>query len=426
MVFIRRFTLYSFFQTASQTEWITCYKLRVDRGLEINIIDTPGIDDTRGKERDDIIMNQIKTFFLSEEGIDLNAVCFVTQSSLQRLTKNQQYIFDSILSNFGKDVAEHIIVMRTFADGETQPVLQALSAAKVPYIKDFPFNNIEFFMKNRNARRKQYWDMNQNSYKQFFSGIKDMRDISLRLSNEVLKEREKLHLNVASLTPAVEMRLKKMEEIRQCEVYVQTFEKEINAGKSYFMRRTKPFEANLPSGTKAFNCLDCRYTCQYPCISNADMDEEHCVVKTGGKCRICPNECPRDRHQYETYQILHCEEKYRATLNALKERYMSGKSGKLNCLAILSCIKKELNDIKIQTVSMITMITECVNRLRKIALKPNTSTEVEYIELLIKSETQQNKPGHEDRVKILYELKEAVEKKTAVPIIQHSCGSKDI
>ena len=51
--------------------------------------------------------NQIKTFFTTAgpSGIDrLDAVAFVAQSSLARLTPSQKYIFESILAIFGKDI----------------------------------------------------------------------------------------------------------------------------------------------------------------------------------------------------------------------------------------------------------------------------------------------------------------------------------
>ena len=110
---------------------ITAYTFHKEQGFplpySLTVIDTPGFGDTEGLERDKKITAQIKEFFSSENGIDqLHAIGFVVQSSLPRLTPTQSYIFDAILSMFGKDIAENIFLMTTFADGEEPQVLDAV------------------------------------------------------------------------------------------------------------------------------------------------------------------------------------------------------------------------------------------------------------------------------------------------------------
>lgn len=111
-------------QAHSQTDLVTAYDLfhmkgsRVDYSL--TIVDTPGFGDTRGLERDKKILEQIRQYFSRPEGIhpvcsfqfvcvflfiylfidfatgiqQLEAVCFVVQASLPRLTPTQIYIFE--------------------------------------------------------------------------------------------------------------------------------------------------------------------------------------------------------------------------------------------------------------------------------------------------------------------------------------------
>ncbi|XP_062894940.1 uncharacterized protein LOC134341108 [Mobula hypostoma] len=144
-------------QAESQTSSITAYELHHQVGFKIDysltIIDTPGFGDTRGISRDHLITEHIREFFTSPQGVDqIHAVCFVVQASLARLTHTQKYIFDSILSVFGKDIAENIQILVTFADGKHPTVLEALNAAEVPCPKDkngvpvhFKFNNSVMF-----------------------------------------------------------------------------------------------------------------------------------------------------------------------------------------------------------------------------------------------------------------------------------------
>ena len=66
-------------------------------------------------------------------GIDrIDGIGFVAQASLPRLTHTQCYVFDSILSTFGKDITDNIFMMLTFADAKKPPVVEAIKAANIP------------------------------------------------------------------------------------------------------------------------------------------------------------------------------------------------------------------------------------------------------------------------------------------------------
>uniref|UniRef100_A0A667ZTH0 Septin-type G domain-containing protein n=1 Tax=Myripristis murdjan TaxID=586833 RepID=A0A667ZTH0_9TELE len=142
-------------QAESQTSEVTVYKVNHQEGFKtdysLTIVDTPGFGDTRGIERDKVITEQLRNLFSAKLGVsEIDAVCFVAQASLRRLTPTQKYVFDSMLSIFGKDVAENIRILVTFADGQRPPVLEAIIASEVPCPKTnkgvpvhFKFNNLQ-------------------------------------------------------------------------------------------------------------------------------------------------------------------------------------------------------------------------------------------------------------------------------------------
>ncbi|KAG9330295.1 hypothetical protein JZ751_025862 [Albula glossodonta] len=216
-------------QAESQTSLVTAYEINYQDGFQISysltIIDTPGFGDTRGIDRDRQITEQIRTFFTSDQGIsEVDAVCFVTQASLARLTHAQKYVFDAVLSIFGKDIAENIQMLVTFADGQRPPVLEAICVSEVPCPKKnglpvhFKFNNSALFAENgisdSNKRSddeededcdenfdKMFWSMGVRSMKHFFVGLTKLETKSLRLTKEVLKERKQLETAVVGLQP---------------------------------------------------------------------------------------------------------------------------------------------------------------------------------------------------------------------------------
>ncbi|KAL1279439.1 hypothetical protein QQF64_026112 [Cirrhinus molitorella] len=120
--------------------------------------------DTRGISQDQKITKQIQEFFSAPRGIDcIDAVCFVVQASLARLTPTQKYIFDSILSIFGKDIAQNIIFLVTFADGKTPSVLEAIKVSEMPCSTNafgeplhFKFNNSAVVCTNNESAEFAY------------------------------------------------------------------------------------------------------------------------------------------------------------------------------------------------------------------------------------------------------------------------------
>ncbi|XP_078534869.1 uncharacterized protein LOC144821557 [Lissotriton helveticus] len=242
-------------QAESQTSSITSYRLIHQEGFQVpnslTIIDTPGFGDTRGIDRDRFIVELIRKFFSTPDGVDhLDAVCFVVQSSLARLTHTQRYIFDSILSIFGKDVANNILVVVTFADGHKPPVLEAIRVAEIPCPMlngtpvHFKFNNSALFAYNGcdestndaeedNNFDKMFWKMGVNSLKRFFTSLNELETKSLRLTKEVLKERKQLEVTVESLQPQIRAGLTKQEEIRKTKAILEQNKDKMKANQNY-------------------------------------------------------------------------------------------------------------------------------------------------------------------------------------------------
>ncbi|XP_034008633.1 uncharacterized protein LOC117500050 [Trematomus bernacchii] len=183
-------------QAESQTSEVTVYNINHQEGFKIpfslTIVDTPGFGDTGEIQRDKEITEQIRNHFSCQSGIsEIDAVCFVVPASLAQLTPTQQYVFDSVLSILGKDVAENLQVLVTFSDGQRPPVLEAIKASGVPcpQTKDglpvhFKFNNSALFAQNQSSAAadssgdevdggfdKLLWKMGAKSMKRFFVAL---------------------------------------------------------------------------------------------------------------------------------------------------------------------------------------------------------------------------------------------------------------
>ncbi|CAK6979901.1 uncharacterized protein LOC128369826, partial [Scomber scombrus] len=278
-------------QAHSQTSEVTVYKINHQEGFKIEhsltIVDTPGFGDTRGIERDRMITEQIRNLFSAQFGVsEIDAVCFVAQASLARLTPIQKYVFDSVLSIFGKDVAENIRVLVTFADGQPPPVLEAINESGVPCPKTkdglpvhFKFNNSALFADNKSSAAKSsdendkdgfdkmFWDMGTKSMKTFFIALNVIETKSLTMTKEVLRERQQLEISVENLQQQVKVGLAKLEEIKETSEKLKDHEAEIKRNKDFKIEvtATKPVQEDIAgSGNYITNCQQCHYTCHYP------------------------------------------------------------------------------------------------------------------------------------------------------------------
>ena len=426
-------------QSKSQTKWITAYTLPRFAGstlpYTLTIIDTPGFGDTEGLERDKFITTQIKHFFTSQQsgGIDhIDGIGFVTPSSQARLTPTQRYIFTSILSIFGKNVADNIFIMVTFADGQHPPVMTAIKDADIITPKDdagkegpafYKFNNSALFADNQSAKADveglqlrenfdaMFWRMGVDSFRDFFHDFHLAKHTSLQLTIEVLEERDRLQTIVNGLQPQIRMGIAKIEEVRQEEAVLLKHKHDIEQNKdfTYFVDVTKQKKIDLKgTGVHVTNCLQCHFTCHEKCMIPRDEDKHGCwaMDKRTGHCRICTKNCIWSEHVNNPYRFEERKEKEKRTSKDLKQKYDDAVSGENKQRHMMDNMEKELKAMHTKVLTMIKQVQTRLQRLDEIALKPNPLTEVGFLETLIISEKQQAKKGWLERVKYFEAAKE--------------------
>ncbi|XP_056627513.1 uncharacterized protein LOC130439107 [Triplophysa dalaica] len=420
-------------QAESQTSAITAYKINYMNGFQVpyslTIVDTPGFGDTRGISHDQKITKQIHEFFSQPGGIDhIDAVCFVVQASLARLTHTQKYIFDSILSIFGKDIAENIIMLVTFADGNRPPVLEAIKVSQVPCSTDksgeplyFRFNNSALFITNNKPEEAEeddfgefdqmFWKLGNSSLRNFFKSLEQMKTKSLSLTKEVLKERQQLEILVEGLQPQINAGLTKLDEIKKTNAVLEQHKADMDANKDfeYEVEVTVPKQVKNKPGSFLTNCQICNYTCHDICVYADDKDKKECCAMRDGKCQVCPGKCIWNVHFNQAYKWDYVKEMKKGTYKELKQRYKEAKGEVMSKEQIFQKLEKEFEDVQIIVFKLIENSQNSLQRLQEIALKPNPLSTPDYIDLMIESEKQEAKPGFQDRIQSLMKVRTKAE-----------------
>lgn len=421
-------------QAESQTSAITAYNINHMDGFQVpyslTIVDTPGFGDTRGISHDQKITKQIHEFFSQPGGIDrIDAVCFVVQASLARLTHTQKYIFDSILSIFGKDIADNILMLVTFADGNKPPVLEAIKVSQVPCAAKsgeplhFKFNNSALFTANNKTVDAEddesdfgnfdqmFWKLGISSLKKFFKSLNQMTTKSLTLTQEVLKERQQLEVLVEGLQPQINAGLTKLDEIKKTRAALEQHKAEMDLNKNfeYEFEVTVAKQIKTKPGTYLTNCQICNFTCHDNCTIADDKDKNQCCAMKDGKCWVCPGKCVWNVHFNQAYKWIYEKETRKGTYEKLKKRFEKAHGEVMSKEEIFEKLEQEFEEVQNKVFQLIDSSQKSLERLQEIALKPNPLSTPDYIDLMIEAEKQEAKPGFQDRIQTLMDVRKKAE-----------------
>ena len=412
-------------QAHSQTDSVIAYDLYHMKGSRLDysltVVDTPGFGDTQGIEKDRKIRDQIQDYFHSRHGVQqLEAVCFVVPSHLARLTKTQQYIFDSILAIFGSDIADNIRIMVTFGDNGTPSVLAAINEAGIPTPMDqntgillhHKFNSLIFFTgKRKDAQTEEfnryYFDMSFDSFNRFFADLSRMETKSLAMTREVLDERKKLQALVQGFQMRTEIILIRLIELEKI-INIFMLNKglvEADRDIEYDVVLFVPKLVDI-SGTGQFttNCENCQMTCHFPCRQAEEKKKHKCSVMDKGRCRIC--NCQWNVHYHQKYRYEMVKERARKSLEATRKQYQEAAKDELTNRELLDRIRQEIVDDEKQLLQMMQATSQHIQQLDEIALLPHPiESTLAYIDLMIEAEKGDNRPGFEERLARLHKLR---------------------
>lgn len=402
----------------SQTEWISVYRIAPQKGSKItyalNIIDTPGFGDTRGIERDDMVTDQIRQLFSSEDekGVSfLDAVCFIVKAPDTRLTISQRYIFNSIMSLFGKDVKSNICILVTFADGGNAPVLETLKEAKLKFDSVFEFNHSALFAQNTNlsstSMTSASWELGLNSFQQFFKHLTELESRSISQTKDVLMKREQLKTIINGILPIVKAGLSKLAELKahlkNFEIHKQDIEN--NKNFYYYVDEAKHHKIPLPVGQHVTNCSYCNISCHENCAYAFDSDKIKCCAMSDGKCTVCDGKCLWNVHSNTPYIFRYTQERVRKTYDNVKKKYEYAIGRKLTDEQLIKVIVGDVEQLFQYIEQKLEEMRQCKIGLKQIALRDDPLSEIDYINLLIDAEKKEGQPGFENRMLMLEEIK---------------------
>ncbi|CAH1776420.1 unnamed protein product [Owenia fusiformis] len=390
----------------------TFYKERRSDGCTLTIIDTPGFADTSGK--DDHIANQIGELFtqLGEHGINsINAVGFVVEASRARLTILQRYIYEKVLSPFGKDIKENIAVLTTFADDGEPIVLDALRQSGLEYKDYYKFNNGATFAEYKGGKsddfNKKIWSMMIESFDKVVRDLQFYHPKSLTLSKAVLKERDQLKLQLIQIKDDVTFSLNQVRKLNMIKQSIEQYKVEIEENKEFIIEVEEPCWEKEPSNWSN-NCIICKRTCHKSCWAFNVLLSTCEAFNSFGHCTVCPGHCSPADHIGEYMRWNEKTKKVMTTHKEMRKRYMENVEAKSGYEDMHTNLENEVKQHNEGISNQVQRLTKVINRLKEIALKPGSKSAVDYIDDLIKEEAESHTHGFDERIQALEEIKKRI------------------
>ena len=395
----------------------------------------------------------------------MDAVGFAVKCSDSRLTVQQQYIFTSVLSIFGKNVKENIRFLINFNEGKQPLVLDAIKEAKLPCLTDSKgmpcqqkFNNGAIYVSNQDTDDEYSpieWKNGMKNFKLFFDGLSSMPTTSLQMTKEVLENRKCLENQLGFMQIRIQKQLMKKKELENIEQSIAVHEEEVEKNKNFETKVQVPTKEKIVVDSQsALNCTKCEITCHYPCNpnlwgslcpaywkledfapditdvvqriinrtmnpdeSNVDSIRKELLFDVAGlfiktaknvynlTCKVCPGQCPSIEHKNEDSRWECGQVEETITIDDVRKKYEEAEGKKLNAEELKKALQEDNDKINSEIFEATKLITEYSNVLKNKALLPGDPlTTVEYITMMIENEKKEKKSGYVERIKGLEDV----------------------
>ncbi|KAL0152236.1 hypothetical protein M9458_051959 [Cirrhinus mrigala] len=409
-------------QSESQTSEITMYEIFPVKGyISLTIIDTPGYGDTRGLEKDLEVAENLATLFQSNDGVrEIDAVCFVTQASKNRLCDRQHYIISSILSLFGKDIVNNIVFLITHSDNlPPKNVIGAINKAKIPCRRDKKGQPVCFLFNNRQAdarqtrerhmrAQKDAWEDSMDNVRDFLQSLDEKNRRSLELTSDVLMERIRFEASICNLQLRIQEKESKKSEKKQIQEAMRQNKEKIDRHTNFSIRVKKTVKMKVPIESKSWKhrrattCTVCEENChEFDCWWASGPSK--CEVMKNGYCTVCTRMCHHSKHVKENKKYIISTSSMMMEFDDFKKKYEKAQEETKRFSVIMDHLDKDLQELEDQKLMLLFNAYKTIKNLSQIALKPDSAFTLQHLDFFIPRVREARK---EDWVRDLEKMRE--------------------
>ncbi|KAL2079206.1 hypothetical protein ACEWY4_024950 [Coilia grayii] len=397
----------------TKTTNITVYEVFVEENpICLTIIDTPGYGYTRGMEYDLLIAENLNKLFRSEDEVrGIDAIGLVVKSTQNRLTASQRYIFDAILSLFGKDLEKNLVIFITHSDGKPpKNVLAAVSECNIVCAKNqhnqpvhFLFDNCQADLnKDFESLHKSAWTLGMQNIDKFFEFLKTVDKKNLRSTRGVLRERKQLEVCMGNLEDRINAINLKETEMAQIEADMERNRQDVGDCERFQVEVDEPYREKVNTGpnpkkaNKVTTCDTCQENCHMPKCSGKLRS---CKAMKKKYCTVCTGKCHYTKHKQEAKMWVQKTRKVIKINEELKAKYEEEYQEKEQ---LKHQVESELEVLQGEKAQLMEEAYQSIITLERIALKGDSLSMLLHLDFLIDNLKES---GNAEKAQSLQELK---------------------
>ncbi len=394
------------------TEYISSYSFQ-GPGDRYTIIDTPGYGDKANVQRDSNLDTRMSQFLSNKDHPMpfLDALCFVIHSNSRDFPQQARYLFDRILSLFGKDISSRLILVSTF-DSERKPTRDYSS--QVAFAKCVRFENSCLFADNKNGDKsvKRNWVNGCSAYQEIldFVSISDGA-VDLSQTKIVAKNRVELEKLVLALQEKVQKHLHESANLAAERNKLKELRSEVNKGAVHTVNLDvhERQRVDKVAGQHVTVCLTCEVTCHEVCSIAQDQDKYNCWAMdleqpsiADRHCRICEKKCHWKLHSNTPFIYKTVTQTVAISIGKRLKAYKIKEYEADKCEQLVAALEQSVKQLLLDINRLIEQRKKCLDDVSALALKPvSYASTVEYIDHLIRKESFEQQPGFQDRIQQL-------------------------
>ena len=404
----------------SATQYPKTYRFCYD-DVTIRLIDTPGIGDTRGIDKDKENFNNILAHIATLD--ELHGICILLKPNAARLTVMFQYCIKELLANLHKDACSNIVICFTnsrgtfYVPGDTMPSLRKLieeNKIEIHLSKEIIYcvdnEAVRFLaarksdMKFKPGQREDFaesWNKSVEETERLVEHIDSVKPHLVRNTQSINDARRmiiSLIEPLANITTNIEDNVDEI-KVRKQELLTSNTDK-IELAKNLYIPRTE-------TRTKAYDCIkkvcassDCM---KYVKIDNVTKIEYKCIHtssskqiksrKRSGHCKQCA--CDNSVHKKITYEMWTVAT--RDINSSVQQQIFNQETAAKAVEENIKELEQEVVELTQEQTKIIKISAKFACFLQKYAITPYNDAMDEFMDYYIKQETDRSSKANRSK-----------------------------
>jgi len=307
-----------------------------------NFIDTPGLNDTRSYQQDEVNLDKILT--TARDTSDLVSIMLIVNGTQSRLTPAMMNIVVTLKGSLPDSCMDNFIVVLSKTDKRKTQFQRSSLATIAPNIKkDFIFymDNTAFAtkpLKDRKFKSRQQedeikeamereWRKSMKTCTKITDLVSSLNSVSVKDFEKTMRHRQK----IKSLLHQVKLKMKSLQDMLENLSVAEQRVRDLDQDQEKFRNYTKTEQVKriIPQPTPYHNtiCSRCDHVCHQYCgleemTSTGSNHFLNCeAMNKTNNCTHCPGKCSHTDHYHAKHIFVEEERTVEKVLEDMKAQY---------------------------------------------------------------------------------------------------------